>query len=332
MREAAEFLREAVRRGQSVLVICHHNADPDAAASALVLADALNQLGGKAQAGAADDISSLAQALLKAFGKELTVDPPLEQDLVVMVDTSSFAHLGDFGEKLQEAKKRIAVIDHHRPVEEMKKVASFYLVRDDFPSESELVLKLLAELGVKPSPVQASLLFSGIISDTAHFRLAKPETFMAINTLLEAGADYTKIMAVMRQPEDASKRVAMLKAAGRSELQRVQGNLVAFSELGSFEGDAAAMLLKIGADIAFVGSEEKGKVRVSGRARPDIVGREGLHLGELMEELAKHMGGSGGGHPGAASANGSGKFSEAKKQILKLLQQRLKPREQNVKP
>ena len=332
MREAAEFLLEAVKRDQKILVLCHHNADPDAAASSLVLAEALVKLGGTAQAGAADDISSLAQSLLKAFGKELAVNPPLEQDLVVMVDTSSFAHLGDFGKKVQESGKRIAVMDHHRPVEEMKKLASFYLVQEDFPSESELVLKLLAELGVKPSPEQASLLFAGIVSDTAHFRLAKPETFMAINALLEAGADYVKIMETMRQPEDVSKRVAMLKAAGRSEIQRVQGKMVVFSELGSFEGDAAGMFLRIGADIAFVGSEEKGKVRVSGRARPEIVGREGLHLGELMEELAKHMGGSGGGHPGAASGNGSGKFVDAKKQILKLLQQRLKPREQNAQP
>ncbi|MEW6592144.1 MAG: DHH family phosphoesterase [Candidatus Hadarchaeota archaeon] len=327
MREAANFLLGAVRSGQSVLVLCHHNADPDAVASSVVLAEVLTQLGGRARAGAADDISSFAQSILKAFGREVAVNPLLDQDIVVMVDTSSFGHLGEFGKKLKESGKKIAVIDHHRPVEEMKNAAEFYLVRDDFPSESELVLKLVQELGAKPSPAQASLLLAGIISDTAHFRLAKPGTFTAINSLLEAGAEYEKVMELMRQPDDPSKRVAMLKAAGRSELHRINGNLVVFSELGSFEGDAASMFVRIGADLALVGSEEKGKVRLSGRARPELIERTRIHLGEMMEEVGKQFNGSGGGHPGAASANGEGKLGEVKKHFLKLLQQKLNPRE-----
>ncbi|MEW6222062.1 MAG: DHH family phosphoesterase [Candidatus Hadarchaeota archaeon] len=327
MMEAADFLLGAVKSNQNVLVLCHHNADPDAVASSAVLAEVLTQLGGNARTGAADDISSFAQSILKAFGREMVVDPPLKQDIVVMVDTSSFGHLGEFGKKLKESGNKIAIIDHHRQVEEMKKVAEFYFVWDDFPSESELILKLVQELGAKLSAEQASLLLAGIISDTAHLRLAKPGTFTAINSLLEAGADYEKVMELMRQPDDPSKRVAMLKAAGRSELHKINGNLVVFAELGSFEGDAASMFVRIGADLAFVGSEDKGKVRLSGRARAEFIERTGLHLGELMDSLGSHFKGSGGGHPGAASANGEGKLSEAKKHFLKLLQQKLNRRE-----
>jgi nanoRNase/pAp phosphatase (c-di-AMP/oligoRNAs hydrolase) len=132
-------------------------------------------------------------------------------------------------------------------------------------------------------------------------------------------------MELMKPPEDPSKRIAMLKAAGRSELRRVHSRLVIFSELGSFEGDAASMFIRIGADVAFVGSEEKGKVRLSGRARTELVESAGLHLGGLMEELARSFGGSGGGHPGAASMNVEGKLEDVKKHLFKLLQQKLKP-------
>lgn len=327
MKDLADFLAEAARGGQRVLVLCHHNADPDAAASALVLADVLKQLGARSRAGGTEDIASATQTVLKNFKRELPTNPSLDVDLAVLVDTSGLEHMGGFGAKLKEAAPKLAVIDHHKPVEEMKPLSSFYFVREDFPSESELIFRLVGELGVKLTPEQASLLLAGIISDTGHFRLAKPETFEVVDALLKAGADYRRVLEALRPPEDPSRRVAMLKAAGRSELHRVHEHLVMFSELGSFEGDAAGMLVRIGADAAFVGSEEKDKVRVSGRARPDVIEKTTLHLGEVMENLGKQFGGSGGGHAGAASMNGKGKLEDVKKHLFKILQQKLKPKE-----
>ncbi|MDI6883843.1 MAG: DHH family phosphoesterase [Hadesarchaea archaeon] len=327
MKELADFLAEAAKGGQRILVLCHHNADPDAVASAVVLSEVLKELGARAEAGASDDISLVSQNILKVLEREITVNPSLDADLVVLVDTSSLEHLGELGERLRERAPKLVVIDHHKPVEAMKELATLHFVREEFASEAELLIKLLEELGVKLKPEQASLLLAGIISDTGHFRLAKGETFGAVNQLLQAGADYERVNRGLKLPEDQSKRVAMLKAAGRSELRRVHGHLVVFSELGSFEGDAAGMLVRIGADAAFVGSEEKGKVRVSGRARPDLLKSTELHLGELMEEFGKGFGGSGGGHAGAASMNGKGKLEAVKKHLFKILQQKLKPKE-----
>lgn len=327
MKELADFLLNAAREEQRILVLCHHNADPDAVASALVLTDTLNRLGAKSRAGAADDLSSTSQTLLKNFGLEIAVNPPLDADLVVLVDTSSLEHLGEFGAKLKEVDPKLAVIDHHKPVEEMRHLASFYFVREDFASESELIFRLVTEMGEKLTSERASLLLAGVISDTGHFRLAKPETFEVVNALIKAGADYGQVLKSIQLPEDISKRVAMLKAAERSEMRRVCGYLVVFSELGSFEGDAAGMFLRIGADVAFVGSDDKEKVRLSGRARPDVVKATSLHLGEIMESLGKQFGGSGGGHAGAASMNGRGKIKDVKNQIFNILQQKLKPKD-----
>lgn len=327
MKALADFLAEAAKGGQRVLVLCHHNADPDAVASALVLADVLKQLGAKSQTGAADGIATASQTLLKSFRREISVNPPLDADLVILVDTSSLEHLGEFGAKLRGTAAKLAVVDHHKPVEEMKRLSSFYFVREDSPSEAELIFRLVTALGEKLTPEQASLLLAGIISDTGHFRLAKPETFEVVDALLKTGADYRQVLEALRPPEDISKRVAMLKAAGRSELHRVNRYLAVFSELGSFEGDAAGMLVRVGADVAFVGSEDKDKVRMSGRARLDVVEKTGLHLGEVMEVLGKQFGGSGGGHAGAASMKGKGKLEELKKQLFKILQQKLKPKE-----
>jgi nanoRNase/pAp phosphatase (c-di-AMP/oligoRNAs hydrolase) len=326
MKDLADFLTGAAKSGQRILVLCHRNADPDAVASTLVLAEVLGKLGAMCKAGVADDITLSAQALLKNFNRELPVNPSLDVDLVIMVDTSSLAHLGEFGARLREAAVKFAVVDHHRPVEEMKQVSSFYFVGEGFTSEAELIFRLASELGKELTPDQASLLLAGIISDTGHFRLAKPETFEVVNSLLRAGADYGKVLESLRLPEDFSKRVAMLKAAMRAELRRMYGNLIVFSELGSFEGDAAGMLVKIGADAAFVGSCEKGKVRLSGRARLEFLQSTGLHLGEVMESLGKLFEGAGGGHAGAASMSGKGELEDLKKSLFKILQERLKPK------
>ncbi len=327
MKELANFLAGAAERGQRILVLCHHNADPDGVASAIVLTDVFNRLGTRAQAGVSESIGLIAQNLLKKFGREIAINPSLEADLVVLVDTSSLKHLGKLGEQLEQKAPKLVVIDHHRQVEAMKQLASFYFVREEFSSESELILQLVQELGAELTPEEASLLLAGIIGDTGHFRLAKGQTFEAVNFLIKAGADYRRVLEALRLPDDFPKRVAMLKAAQRVELRRIHGRLVVFSELGSFEGDAASMLVRIGADVAVVGSEEKGGMRISGRARQDILKTTRLHLGELMEDLGKQFGGSGGGHAGAASMNGKGELEEAKKYLFKVLQQKLKPKE-----
>ncbi len=327
MKEVADFLSHAAESGQRIAVLCHRNADPDAVASSVVLTEVMAGLGAQARAGAAEDVAAVAEALLKSFGREIEVDPKPDFGLAILVDTSSLGHLGEYGKRLKEAAVKIAVIDHHKPVEETKQLASFYYIREDMPSESELIYRIVGRLGVKLEPVQASLLLAGIVSDTGHFRLAKPETFEVVDALLKDGADYNRVLEILKPPEDISRRMAMLKAAGRSELQRVNGRLVVFSELGSFEGDAANLLVRIGADVAFVGSDDKGEFRVSGRARQEIVKGAELHLGEMMEDLGKQFDGSGGGHAGAASASGKGNFEAVKKQIFKILQQKLGKKE-----
>jgi len=321
MREVARVLREL--DGKRVVVLCHHNADPDAVASAIVLSEILAKSCKSVKAAAAEDVSLIAKSVLEAFGKGIEVDPELDCDVVVMVDTSGFGHLGEFGERVKRFSGRVIVIDHHHPNEETRKSVDVHLVYEDYSSESELVYDVLQEMGLKPTREQASLLLAGIISDTAHFRLARPQTFRIVWELIKSGADYHKVLGAFKLPEEKSKRVAMLKAIDRSELKRVYGYHLMFSELGSFEGDAAGLMVKIGADAAFVGSEDRGKLKLSGRARQEFLEETGVHLGEMMEVLGQHFGGSGGGHAGAASMNGTGTLSGLKRELFKLLEQRL---------
>lgn len=328
MREIADFLADAARRGRRILVLCHHNADPDAVGSSLALADALNRLGARALAGTSEGMSRAAKAVLDAVKREMAVDPPLEADVVVLVDTSSLEHLGKLGEEMRRkaGELEIVVVDHHRPVEEMRRIAKLYHVREELASQSELTLQLLRELGVELTPDMAFLLLAGIVSDTGQFRLARGETFDAVHALVEAGADYRRVLEALKPEEDMSRRIALLKAAQRSELHHLHDRLVVFSEVGSFEADAAAMFVRIGADVALVGSEDKDRIRICARAREELLETTNLHLGDLMSELARDFKGSGGGHAGAASMTGEGKLAEAKKRAMQILQRMLEPK------
>jgi nanoRNase/pAp phosphatase (c-di-AMP/oligoRNAs hydrolase) len=321
MREAAEVLRGL--SGRRVLVLCHRSADPDGLASAVVLSEVLSSLGAEASAGAADDISLPARQVVEHFGRRVEVNPRMDFDAVVLVDTSGFGHLGSIGEEMRRFAGLKIVIDHHRPNEETRREVDFHFVFENYPSESELVFDMVREMGLSLTPDQASMLLAGIITDTAHFRLARPETFFRVAELLRAGADYQKVIELLRPPDDRSKRVAVLRAIERAEIRRIHGFHFIFSEVGAFEGDVATIFVRIGADGAFVGSEENGKVRLSMRANDQFVAETGIHLGEVAEELGRLFNGSGGGHPAAASMIGEGRLTDLKRSLFNLLQSRL---------
>lgn len=325
MKKLARYLMRAAKERRRILVTAHPHADPDAVGCLIALGDALKKLGALVRIGVPGGLNRLSRSVLNTIRRKVDIDPPTDADIVVLVDTSSLDQLGKIGEQIREKGLELIIIDHHRPSKGMLRLAKFYHVDEGTSSAAELVLKLIQEMGVCMGSVTATLLLVGIISDTGQFRFATGETFGAVSTLLESGASYRRALRALATPDDSSKRVAMLKAAQRAELHKIHGRWVALSVLSSFEANAAAMLIKIGADVALVGSEEKGQLRLSGRAREEVISKTKLHLGELMSRLAKIFGGTGGGHAAAASVTTKAGLDEVKRQALRILGQMLGP-------
>jgi alanyl-tRNA synthetase len=61
---------------------------------------------------------------------------------------------------------------------------------------------------------------------------------------------------------------------------------------------------KIQSGVIALGGEKEGKVLLLVAATPDLV-KKGFHAGNLVKEIAKDVGGSGGGKPDMAQAGGS---------------------------
>ena len=272
----------------NILYLCHRNADPDALGSAFALKEAI---GGTI--GVIEGCDRVASQIARQLNIEFVTNPSGDYDLVVVVDTSTAAQLNGF--KLES----YAVIDHHATTS-LNENAVFYLHRNK-GSTAEIVLEVLKIMGAPIMRRTAFALISGIITDTGNFRHATSDSFKAVAELIElSGIEYSEVMDMLSSvPQDVSMRIAFLKAAQRTMIERIEDWIIVTSQVSSFGGSAASSLISLGADVAFVASKKDDVVKVSARARREAQ-NAGVNLAKLMEEISVKFEGTGGGHEGAA--------------------------------
>lgn len=295
------------------LAVFHPNADCDAIGSALALRRnfPLVDLSG------AGGISRLGKRLLDMVGEKVVDQPDYSAyDKLVVLDTSNLPSLGIPAEAL--SGKRTLIIDHHLRSENVQNVDLYYC-DDSRPSCAEIIWELLAVAGGPGGRrgrdidrETAAALSAGILTDTAHLRFAKTSTVRALSDILErSGLALEEVLAIMEDDvPDMSRKVAFLKGAQRLRFEPAGEYIVAASNVSAFEGALSKTLLSLGADVVFVGAQAKKEFRVSGRATQALV-RKGFHVGKLMEESGRDIGGQGGGHAGAAGMSGEGEMEAA---------------------
>ncbi len=303
-----------------VIVLCHHNADPDALGAAQGVKELVKALtGSEPVIVIPDDASALSRGLASTLGIELHETTAQAADTYIVVDTGSLNQLGGWETPLKETDARIVFIDHHLPDSEMYELSTLYLVDPDASSASEVVYRLYTHYDMKPSEMTSTALLAGIAYDTRHFSMGGPETFQIISSLLEKVGDVSRIKELLSVPSKQSERIARLRAGQRAEIKVVGDWVLAFSRLGSFQSSGARALLSLGADVAVVAGEDKGMLRASFRSKNRFYRLTGVHLGEMVGALAPRFGGSGSGHPTAAGYNGEGSVEDFIDYVKKLL-------------
>lgn len=303
-------------KGRSFLLLCHHNADPDSLGSAIAFARFLRANGfERVRIGVSQSVSSYAKRLLTLSPVPVERNPTVEEDVVIIFDTSSIEQL----EPIEIPRgKFVILIDHH--VEKENPIrADIAVVDSSRTSTAEIVWELFKYFHFADEESVRALL-AGIVTDTANFRFANSKTFKAVSEMLERfpvqmGEVFQLVAPVSDENTDNAKRMAVLKACQRLELKKFRRYIIAVSKVSAYESYACKVFLQLGADVAIVGSEKKG-VRISARAKESLV-KKGLHLGRIMEKVGPIIEGSGGGHAGAAGANGKKNLEGAIKLILK---------------
>ncbi len=308
-----------------VVLLCHHNADPDAIGAAFAFQNLLKQLRPniKTEIGAAAGPSKLSKAVIENITVELTKNPQIEKaDLVVLLDTNTLQQLNEWASRINP-NQPILLIDHHAPHPETQSISTLSVTDETASSTCEIVYRLFKQAKINPSLESAKGLFLGIAFDSRHFILASSETLKTVAEITQT-VNPQETLPILSLPMDYSERVARLKTAGRLKTVKINKWLIVFSHVSNFQASAARGLVALGAHVAVVAGQKQDGIQASFRASYDFHTKTGIHMGtDLAAPLGKFLGGMGGGHSVSAGANGSGNVKDCLKFCEKLLKQKL---------
>ncbi len=305
LSEIRYFLKRLLEeKERPFIIVPHEQPDMDAYASSLALRELLRSL----EINAYVYLTKLPPELLSFIthgefpdlqGDIKQIGQIIRQSLpynVVLIDFSDIKRI--LSEELKNIivnAQKVYVIDHHRGFRPHNLNAALIL---EYPSTSEIITDMIIEANLAhlfDNTLITNALIAGILYDTNFFYHAIPHTFEAMRILSKKG-DYKKVWRILRIPEKSlPEKIARIKGAQRAEIIRIDDIVVLVTEIGSYESSVASALISLGADLTIVVSEKKTYYRVSGRSRLDI------DLGEIFSTIARQLGGSGGGHKGAAA-------------------------------
>ena len=222
-RVVAHALRDIMESADEVYVMGHHNEDYDCFGAAMGVACMARALGKPAHIVLSDmnegidrilDMVQKDEAYENLFvraGDVAGIASP--SALLVVVDAHIPHILAD--PALLECIPKIVVIDHHRRSENFVKNPLLVYIETASSSASELVTELLMYFGenIRPTRLDATALYSGVVVDTKNFNVgAGVRTFDAAAYLRRAGADPVLVRALFQSDYDTTVALARAKA------------------------------------------------------------------------------------------------------------------------
>jgi phosphoesterase RecJ-like protein len=310
-----------------VLLLCHHNADPDAICSAYAFQSLLTKQRPKTtvKIGTGQGISRLSKHILKRIPITVQLQPDVEKaNVMVLLDTNTIQQIGQLAERVAKTDAPIIVIDHHAVHPQTEQIAKLCITNEEATSTCEIVYDFYKQLNIKPGLNEAKALFLGITFDTRHFVLANSSTFKTISELSDIGVNPQKEISSLALPMDFSERVARMKACRRAKLIKIENWIIALSHVSAYQASAARALVDIGAHMAAVAGQKNEKIEISLRCTRDFNQATGIHLGkDIAKPLGEYLQGMGGGHATAAGVNGTGYVEKGLKRCLRLVKEKI---------
>ncbi len=179
----------AFGKNERFMVTTHVRPDGDAIGSLLALKLILQRLGKKVDAYAQDRFPPEFDFLPGA--REVSSKPfdSAEYDAAILLDCGDFDRVGDDLAEFISARVPFVInIDHHIPG---KPFGDVYWVEPSACSTCEMLFDLCMSLSLAPDAALASLLYTGIVTDTGSFRFSNTNqrVFEIICILVGSGAN-----------------------------------------------------------------------------------------------------------------------------------------------
>ena len=186
-----EKIGKTIQEADSILIFPHINPDGDAIGSACGLCDTLREHGKKAAVLLEEDAENFSRP-----------------DLCICVDCNDEGRLNKRKKTYQSCGSTIC-IDHHLAAENFaeKGFCDYYYIDSSEAACSQIIYKLLQAMGLKPTPVAAELLYTGIVTDTGSFQYSNTtgDTHRIAADLLDLGVDHMKVTVALYQNIKRSK-------------------------------------------------------------------------------------------------------------------------------
>jgi alanyl-tRNA synthetase len=261
---------------------------------------------------AAVDPSELAE-IEQQVNEEIWKNAAIQTDIMNIDDALASGAIAFFGEKYPEHNVRVVTIpDADAPrgfyskelcggthVTRLGEIGMFKITGEGSVAAGVRRIEAISGDGALRD-YQNSL--ATIRNAAAHLNVASDELLSAI----ERQADSVK---QLEKQLETLKRKAASSLAGElvEQAQTVKGVRLIAAQVDGFDREALRQLVdalrkKLGSGVVLLIAAEAGKVSLIAAVTKDLTPR--LHAGKIVQELAKLVGGSGGGRPDLAEAGG----------------------------
>ena len=205
------IVEKAKKQNKKVYIYAHRFPDGDAISSASAIAEYLKEKGIDAKYIITNPVNTYSK-VVGQISSTRTVD---KDSIAIIVDTSTL----DYAENKLFSKnspENTFVIDHHIKsegipcIEDQLGLEKQNVIRDPLASSTCEILVNEFERK-KITPKIAEMLTLGLMTDTAKLKFLKPNTLKNLQVLLEAGADYEKVVSLCTRKSDLRNEVGMAK-------------------------------------------------------------------------------------------------------------------------
>lgn len=192
-------IAEKLKKNDNYCIVYHIRPDGDCIGTAFGLCLALQSIGKKCTVKGQNDIPRSHRYMTDKVQLDEIADP-----VYIAVDSASRHRVGIFGDK----HFTFCIDHHHNTFDDV----DYRYVETDCGACSEIIYKLLCEMGITITKQIADLLYTAIVTDTMCFRTTdtRAQTFEVAAELSKAGADVYRI-----------GRNTFIKSAGRMKIENI---------------------------------------------------------------------------------------------------------------
>lgn len=185
---------DALMASDEVIAACHVNPDGDALGSMIGLGRFLQRRGKKVWMSWGNPRVGVPPQYIFMPGADEVVQPgdlPEQVKTFVAIDCGDVERLGVLKPRFEQAGTSIN-IDHHISNDGF---GDINVINPQAASSSELVYELIKRMGGVPDTDEATVLYTGIVTDTGRFQFANttPQTLRTAAELREVGVDHAFI-------------------------------------------------------------------------------------------------------------------------------------------